>query len=60
MNRLPACSKWTSVDSIVYLCDFSSSSKSQMLVPSSTLAGRLNVPVVVRILSISVVLPAEP
>ena len=33
------------VASIVYLCCFSSSSKSQMLVPSSTLAGRLTAPV---------------
>ena len=31
-----------------------------MLVPSSTLALRLTAPVVVRILSTSVVLPAEP
>ena len=40
---LPAWSKWTTLASIVYLCCFSSSSKSQMLVPSSTLAGRLTV-----------------
>ena len=48
------------VASMVYLCCFSSSSKSQMLVPSSTLAGRLMAPVLTRRRSTRVVLPADP
>ena len=57
---LPPWSQCTTLASMVYLCCFSSSSKSQMLVPSSTLALRLMAPVVVRILSTRVVLPADP
>ena len=48
----------TTLDSIVRLWAFSSASKSQMLVPASTLGSPLTAPVLTSSLSASVVLPA--
>ena len=60
LNRLPACVKWTIDASIEYLWAFSSGSKSQMLVPSSTLGIALTAPDLISILSTSVVFPEDP
>src|SRR5262249_17319685 len=54
------CSKWTMLDSIVRLWAFSSASKSQMLVPASTLGSPLTAPVLTSSLSANVVFPLPP
>src|SRR4029079_11188786 len=60
VNALPACVKLTRLDEIVYLCCFSSSSKSRTLEPSSTDPARETAPALKSMRSASVVLPPAP
>src|SRR6266436_767464 len=60
VNALPPCMKCTRLEEIVYLCCFSSSSKSRTLDPSSTEPARETAPALKSIRSASVVFPAAP